>query len=380
MKIALVGGVYGKDESYRTRLQVTPETLLEQGFIAGGQEVSTFSHYAPINADQFDVIHVHHLSYGSVRAATDTTEAAFAYTSHDPLAMSRMLGWPRRIAARFVASRADAVVALSKAEADFQRRNYQLAGAIHTVIPNGIDSRNYAYVRTNAAGIGRPWQLLYVGQLIAMKNVDVLLRAVARIRQPIEVQLVYHNSSLEIPLRRLAFELGLSERVFFLGSKSPRELAALYQRADLFVLPSAGEALPSVVTEAMLCGTPVIASDVGGIREQLCGYGVCVPPGRPDELATAISYVLDHYEIFAARSGAASTYAREQFSIKNMIDRHLELYATLLDCKGPRRRHAALKVPLNSVLKMGVSLRCAMKRRTRPQALPSNTAPQELRR
>ena len=79
-------------------------------------------------------------------------------------------------------SRADAVVALSKAEANFQQRNYQLAGAMHTVIPNGIDATNYTYARNNAAGKGRPWQLLYVGQLIALKNVDVLLRALARIR------------------------------------------------------------------------------------------------------------------------------------------------------------------------------------------------------
>jgi len=361
MKIALVGGIYGKDEAFRRKLQVTPETLLEKGFIDRGHGVSTFGHYSAINGNQFDVVHVHHLSYGSIQAATDNTSVPFVYTSHDPLAMTGMLGQHRRIAAHFVASRADAVVALSKAEADFQKRNYPLAGALHTVIPNGIDVTNYAFARHNAASKRSPWRLLYAGQLIPMKNVDVLLRAVARIIQPIEIQLVYHNSSLEVPLRRLASQLGISDRVYFLGSKSPRELATMYQRADVFVLPSAGEALPSVVTEAMLCGTPVIATDVGGIREQLGGYGVCVPPGRPDELAAAISYVFDHYRQFAAQSEDASGYARERFSIKNMVDRHLELYANLLDRNVPRRRHRALRVPVNAVLKMGVSLICATK-------------------
>jgi glycosyltransferase involved in cell wall biosynthesis len=362
MRIALVGGIYGKGESFRRNIQFTPETLLEQGLMARGHEVITFSHHAAIDPRRFDVIHVHHLSYGAIRAAADSSDAAFVYTSLDGAAMTRSSSpLSRQIATRFVMSRADAVVPLSKTEADFQQRSYPLAGAIHAVIPTGIDSTNYAYARNNAAGKGRPWQLLYVGQLIALKNVDVLLRTLALLKRPVELDLVYHNSALEIPLRKLTSELGLSERVRFLGPKSPQELATIYQRADVFVLPSAADALPSVVTEAMLCGTPVVATDVGGVREQLGGYGVCVSPGRPDELAAAITKVLDHYEQFAARSETASAYAKKQFSIESMVDRHLELYANLLDQKRPRRRHTALRVPLNAVLKVGVSLICATK-------------------
>jgi glycosyltransferase involved in cell wall biosynthesis len=362
MKIALIGGIYGKDESFRRILRATPETSLEHGLKVRGHEVATFSHYVGIDAREFDVVHVHHLSYGATRMSGDNSAAAFVYTSHDGPAMA---GSPtrlsRQIAAQFVMSRADAVVALSKAEANFQQRNYPLAGAIHTVIPNGIDVTNYIYARNNAAGKGRPWQLLYVGQLIVLKNVDVLLRALALIEQPTELALVYQNSALEIPLRKLAVELGLSDRVRFLGPKSPQELPATYQRADVLVLPSAGEAFPSVVTEAMLCGTPVVGTDVGGVREQLGGSGVCVSPGNPDELAAAISYVLDHYDRFAARTEATSWYAREQFSSASMVDRHLELYVKLLTLKEPRRRHSGFRMPLNAVMKIGVDLLCAMK-------------------
>jgi glycosyltransferase involved in cell wall biosynthesis len=369
MRIAIVGGIYGKDESYRRKVHFTPETILERGFAARGCEITTFSHYAAIDIKQFDVVHVHHLSYGTARVAVDNSHAAFVYTSHDPLAMSGLLHPHRQLATQFVISRADAVVALSKREAEFQQRNYHLAGAVHTVIPNGIDPANYLYARNNAAGKGRPWQLLYVGQLNALKNVDVLVRALPQVKQPVELELVYHNSTLEIPLRKLAVELGLNERIRFLGPKNPRELAALYQRADAFVLPSAGEALPSVITEAMLCGTPVIATDVGGVREQLSGYGVCVPPGRPNELAAAISHVLDHYEHFDAQSRSASAYAQKQFSIESMIDRHEELFVSLLEKRGPRRRHTAFRVPVNAVVKMGVSLICATKRRPSGDAL-----------
>jgi glycosyltransferase involved in cell wall biosynthesis len=361
MRIALIGGIYGKDERFRRKLQVTPETTLERGLAVRGCEITTLNHYAAIDVKQFDVVHVHHLSYGAIRAAADNSAAAFVYTSHDPLAMSGLLRGRRQLAARFVISRADAIVALSKSEADFQQRNYPLAGAVHTVIPNGIDLATCSYARHNAAGKGRPWQILYVGQLIAQKNIDSLVRALALIERPVELELAYHNSALEIPLKNLATELGLNERVRFLGPKSPNELAAIYQRADVFVLPSAGEALPSVVTEAMLCGTPVVATDVGGVREQLGGYGVCVSPGRHDELAAAITFVLDHYEKFAARGEAANVYAREQFSVERMIDRHLELYGHLLAQRGPRRRHKALRVPVNAILKAGLNLICATK-------------------
>ena len=278
-----------------------------------------------------------------------------------PAMSGSLLGRCREIAARFVMSRADAVVALSKTEADFQQRSYQLAGAIHTVIPNGIDATSYTYARSNTAGKGRPWQLLYVGQLTTRKNVDFLFRAMALIKRPAELTLVYHVPTLESTLKKLAAELELNTRVHFLGPKSPQELAAIYQQADVCVLPSAGEALPSVVTEAMLCGTPVVATDVGGVREQLGGYGMCVFPGRPDELAAAIINVLDHYEQFSARSENACAYAKEQFSIERMVDRHLVLYAHLLEHKGPRRRHTPLRVPVNAVLKMGVRLICAAK-------------------
>src|ERR1700733_3748792 len=361
MRIAIVGGIYGRDKSYRRNIRYTPETILENGLIGRGHEVATFSHYAKFDARKFDVVHVHHLSYGATRVAVDSSNAAFVYTSHDGLAMSSPLRGYRRFATRFVTSRADAVVALSKAEVDFQRRSYPLAGAIHKVIPNGVDAANYTYGRCNATGKGEHWRLLYVGQLTAMKSVDVLLRALVQVKRPVDLELVYHNSALEISLKKLCAELGLSAQVRFLGPKKPQELAAIYSRADAFLLPSAGEALPSVVTEAMLCGTPVIATDVGGVREQLGEYGLCVSPNRADKMAEAISYMLGHYEQFAVRSEAASAYASRQFSIESMVNRHCELYGDLLENKGPRRRHRPFRVPVNAVLKMGISVLCATK-------------------
>jgi glycosyltransferase involved in cell wall biosynthesis len=362
MKIALVGGIYGKDECFRQCLRTTPETILERGFRDRGHEVQTASHYQRLHGSEFDVVHVHHLSFGALRIGSDNSHAAFVYTSHGTLViMGLEPRRSRRMASRWVMSRADAVVALSQREADLQRRQYSLLGAIHEVIPNGISSGDYRYARRNNAGKNHPWQILYVGQLIDLKRVDLLLHALALLPQRTELQLAYHNAALEALLREMASDLGLGERIHFLGPKRPEELSALYQEADVFVLPSAAEALPSVVTEAMLCGIPIVATDVGGVREQLGGYGVVVPPGQADALAKGIGQALDQYGQFASQGEAMSLDAGQRFSTEKMVDRHLELYAKLVDRQGPRRRHSALRAPMNAVVKMGVNLLCATK-------------------
>lgn len=362
MKVAIIGGIYGKDTRFRRSMQMTPETILESGLRARGYQVHTASHYQQIHVGEFDVVHVHHLGLGALRAGSDGGDAAFVFTSHDPRAvMGLEPRFSRRWASHWVMSRADALVALSQAEAAFQRRTYRLSGAIHDVIPNGIDAGSYQYGRRNSAGKGRPWQLLFVGQLNELKKVDLLLRALPLLRQPAELQLVYHSGTLELPLRRLAAALNLSERVRFLGAKRPEELSALYQEADVFVLPSIAEALPSVVSEAMLCGTPIVATDVGGIREQLNGYGAVVAAGQVSALAQGIENVLAHYPRFAHQGEAMNRDARQRFSTESMAERHLQLYAKLIDRRPPRRRHSLLRLPANAMVKAGVTLLCATK-------------------
>jgi len=361
MRIGIVGGIYGKSEAFRRALQFTPESILENGLAAAGHQVATLSHYAAVDTRALDVVHVHHLSYGALRMATDVSPVPFVYTGHDVLAMAGLQGKLRQRAAEFVMSRADAVVALSQREAALQRDLHTRGSALHTVIPNGIVCENFHYARRNAAGKDGVWRLLFVGQLIQEKRVDLLLEALPRLQQPCELDLVFHTRTLEACLRKMVEDLGLQSRVRFLGPRCPRELSAIYQGADVLVLPSAGEALPSVVSEAMLCGTPVVATDVGGIREQLGPFGIVVPPGSATALADAINHMLTNYSKFAAMGEAMSRSARERFSTGTMVQRHLELYAAVIRQGAPRRCHAVGKMPVNALLRAGVALLCATK-------------------
>jgi glycosyltransferase involved in cell wall biosynthesis len=355
MKICLIGGIYKKGGSRKDFIDISPETVLEAGLRSAGHEVTALSHYDDGSFDPFDVVHVHHLSWGATRLASDPSRVPFVFTAHDT---TRMCGFSqpftRRAAMRYVFSRADAAVALSGLEADFQRGAYRLGGALHATIPNGIDADLYSFKRENSAGQDQPWKLLFVGQLTPQKRVDLLLKALPLLHPDIELTLVYQNVALENELKTLAEALDVSRRVHFLGKRNPAQLAALYHASDLLVLPSAWEALPSVISEAMLCGLPFVASATGGIPEQANGFGVLLEKRNETELAKAILRVLTHYEEFARTSQAMATQARERFAIPKMIERHLDLYRRVTAAAKVPRRHALRYAALNAAVRQAL--------------------------
>jgi glycosyltransferase involved in cell wall biosynthesis len=288
------------------------------------------SHYDDADFSRFDIVHVHHLSYGAARLASDATRTPFVFTAHDASHMcGASLSLVRKLAMGYVLSRADAVVSLSQAEAGFQARKYRLRGAKRATIPNGINPDQFPFLRSNAAGQGQPWKLLFVGQLIPLKGCDLLLRALAQLGPDVELSFAYQTNTLETELKSLCVTLGIADRVKFLGKQNPHQLAALYQSSDLLVLPSETEALPSVITEAMLTGLPFAASAIGGIPEQAGGFGFLVTRRTVDRWAGDIAYVLDRYASFAEASERMSNYARRTFSIDAMVSAHLDLYQAL---------------------------------------------------
>jgi glycosyltransferase involved in cell wall biosynthesis len=353
MKICLIGGIYAKGGGRSEYVKVTPETTLENGFRDAGHDVTTLSHYDETDFSRFDVVHVHHLSYGAARLASDRSATPYVFTAHDASHMcGASLGLARRLALSYVLSRADAVVSLSRAEAEFQSRAYRLRSVRQRTIPNGIESGQFPYCRLNAAGHGQPWRLLFVGLLIPLKGCDLLLRAIALLKHDVELTLAYQTDALEGDLRSLASQLGITSRVKFIGKQNPRQLAGLYQHSDLLLLPSETEALPSVITEAMLSGLPFVASAVGGITEQSAGFGHLIARRTVEHLAGDIAQVLDRYPHYAAQGQAMSDHARRTFSIPTMVGAHLDLYRDLAG--QPVRRAAAYSLPVNLLVRTAV--------------------------
>jgi glycosyltransferase involved in cell wall biosynthesis len=131
-------------------------------------------------------------------------------------------------------------------------------------------------------------------------------------------------------LERQASELGIADRVWFLGNRD--DVPALLDQCDLFVLPCLFEGLPLSVLEAMAAGKPVIASAIGGTDEAVSHgeTGLLVPPADPRALALAINTLLSDRELAQRLAAAGQRRAIAEFSTEEMVRRTTGIYETLL--------------------------------------------------
>lgn len=179
--------------------------------------------------------------------------------------------------------------------------DFQLPADKVTVIPNGIDP---ATLRSDDphAGQGpvkrRPGEKLifFVGRLVAEKGVQVLIEALSRlVGRDVNVRCIIAGTGpMEGDLRFKAHNLGVEDRVTFLGFISDNTRNQLLSSADVAVFPSLYEPFGIVALEAMAAKTPVIVSDTGGLAE-IVDHGVTglkVSPGNAEDLAAAIYALL----------------------------------------------------------------------------------------
>ncbi|HEX3158922.1 MAG TPA: glycosyltransferase [Gemmatimonadaceae bacterium] len=181
-------------------------------------------------------------------------------------------------------------------------------------------------------GARSPDQLLFVGRLNAQKGVADLLRALASLPASVTLDAVGDGPDAAM-LRALASELGVAERVRWVGALCQPALAALYQRAAALVVPSTDEGLGLVAVEAMLCETPVIAYASGGLPDVVHHErtGLLVPPGDVDALGTAIRDLLGRADRGAALGQAGRLFALGNFAPESVARRYATLYRSALE-------------------------------------------------
>ncbi|MBL8749050.1 MAG: glycosyltransferase [Planctomycetes bacterium] len=196
-----------------------------------------------------------------------------------------------------------------------------LASANVHHLPNGVDLARFRPEAPPLLGT----LLGSVGGLRAEKDHANLLRAVARLEPSVRVALV-GGGPLADELRRLAAELGLGERVEFAGPVA--DPASLYARFTTFVLSSRTEQMPIAMLEAMACGLPVVATDVGDVRAILpIEANECiVPPADPAALASALQRVLADASLRRRLGAANRARVEQQYEAAACFERFLRVY------------------------------------------------------
>jgi teichuronic acid biosynthesis glycosyltransferase TuaC len=208
------------------------------------------------------------------------------------------------------------------------------------VVPNGADTRVFAPRAAAAARarLGLPDDgpiVSYVGKLVPRKGVDTLVEAMGLLaRRPAGAPLLVAAGIGEDrpALERRAAELGVAERVRFVGKVDHDEVGWWMAAGDLFVLPSRSEGLPTVICEAMNVGRPVVATAVDGTPEIVRDgrTGVLVPPSDARALADALARVLDEPGLAARMSEEALRVGREEYTWEANARRMTAIYESLV--------------------------------------------------
>lgn len=164
--------------------------------------------------------------------------------------------------------------------------------------------------------------VVFVGSLIPLKGIKELLEATAMLapKRPNLRVVCIGEGPYASAFRRRAAKADIAEHVRFIGGKSPEEVAEWMTAADVFCLPSHSEGIPDVIIEALNCGRPVVATDVGGVPELVTAKcGILVLPKDPRRLAKALSQALDkkwdEEEIARTFRRSWEDWARETYEV-----------------------------------------------------------------
>ncbi|MDA7977698.1 MAG: glycosyltransferase [Pirellulales bacterium] len=300
-----------------------------------------------VEREDFDLIHTHTPRTAMIGSlAARIAGVPFVHHVHGHTATEVNAGWKQRLATKVEnrsLNRANYVIAVSPTVAQYLR-SHGIAEQKVTVIPNGISGPGELPLKTPPSA-NQTWTLGIVGLLRPRKGLEVLLRAIAKLRTdgcdvtlravgPFETE-DYRQSVLQ-----WTSELGIAECVAWRGFQ--QDIAAELQQMDLFVFPSTlPEGMPMVLLEAMAWGVPIIASQVPGVVDCLRHEreAILVKPDDVDELAAGIHRLIDGQES-RSREGAPTWQelrfaARErqqaEFSIATMASRVAKIYRNVLE-------------------------------------------------
>jgi D-inositol-3-phosphate glycosyltransferase len=274
----------------------------------------------------------------------------------------------RVVGEKKVLNAADRIVAATPAELAQLQWLYKAEINRIVVIPPGVDTHRFYPISKDEAKeyIGVPpceKMLLFVGRIEPLKGLDVLLQAISIMRSrgvfdknPFCLAVIggepdVSPDAMSVEMSRiqsLREQFGLEELVTFLGKRSQDTLPYYYSAAEAVIVPSQYESFGMVALEAMACGTPVVASQTGGlaflIQDNVTGF--TVPVDEPDALADQISILMNDPDLRQRMSNQA-LIAAQLYDWEKVATRLISFYTEVVEQDKVRRSAISVDPPHN---------------------------------
>jgi len=258
----------------------------------------------------------------------------------------------RVLGERKILKDADRIIAATPAELAQLQWLYQADTQRIVVIPPGVDLSHFYPIPADEAKafIGIPPEdrmVLFVGRIEPLKGLDVLIEAMGRFCQHSQgeqkqLDLVIIGGEPDVSqqvmtaemsrLQALREKYGIKDMVTFLGKRAQDTLPYYYSAAETVVVPSHYESFGMVALEAMACGTPVVASQVGGlaflVQDGVTGYSV--PVGDPEALCCRLMSLLSDPELRTKMGHQAAQFAR-RYAWELIADQITKVYEQVLE-------------------------------------------------
>jgi len=291
-----------------------------------------------------EIVHTH-LFVGGVfgrLAALLARVPVMVTTEQNAYAPGHLLPRMQVLTDALLARMTDRLVAVSQGTRDYLIQVERVPPAKIEVVPNAIPwprpvpPPQAEAVRRDLGAEGRFPFLGTVARLTPQKGLSYLLQALTRLRArfPNLYCVIVGEGELRAELESLARRLGLENHVRFCGLR--RDVPAILQNLDLFVLPSLFEGLPVALLEAMAAGRPVVATRVAGSSEVIEDgvNGRLVPPADAVALAEAMAALLNDRERAEALARRGQERVRQRYAIDRVARAYERIYEELLQAKG----------------------------------------------
>ena len=272
---------------------------------------------------KFDIIHVHNL-YSSLALSIPLLKKfckiPLVLTHHgqliygEPMKDTCVKIYEKSIE-KIILKSVDNTVVLSESDAQYISSSGLKENCVE-ILPNAINPADFtAYINVDTTEFIEKYDLegrkriLFVGEVTNRKGIPTLIKSIPLLIKKVlkeEAVFVIVGSGENLSdARALAKDLDVESHVVFTGRLPFVELMQAYRSADLFVLPSLSEGLPTSILEAMYFGLPVVSTDIPGVRDHFSDFAILVPPKNEFALSNAIISVLEdeHFASMLSRSG-----------------------------------------------------------------------------